>query len=106
MVTYTVSYILSSGRLHEQSEQFLSVDVDWIDNPKEFFLAIKKLMRLQCSDHCTSQYYIVSLCPVYKTTDTNDQSPTMSYHKFSDKFMNEVGKLRDPGFISGEEREV
>ena len=101
--SFSVSYILSSGRLHEQSEQFLSVEIDWIDNPKEFFLAIKKLMRLQCDQHCTSQFYMVTLCPVYKITDTNDHSPIFSYHKFSDKFMREVGKLRDPKFISGEE---
>lgn len=86
--------------MHEQSEEFLSVEVWDRNNPKEFFLAIKKLMGSQCDDNCTSQFFMVTqLCPVYKITDTDcGPDPDLSYHKFSDKFMAEMAGVKAETF--------
>lgn len=96
---FSVAYICTYGRRYNVSEGVLEVPVSSIDNPKEFFLGIKKLMAEQCEDDCTSQYYMIDLCPAYKVLDSGDQIGYRHYRKFSDKFMNEVNNLRDPRLL-------
>jgi hypothetical protein len=100
MVTFSVQYILNTGRSPETSKHVLSVEIDWIDEPKKFFLAIKELMRSQCDQHVTTQYRMIELCPAYIIEDMSNPFSTLSYQKFSDKFLKEVAKLRDPEFVS------
>ena len=96
MYIFSVPYISTRGRSEELTEEVLIVQVKSTDNPKEFFLEIKKLMGCQCDDVCTSQYLKICLCPIYTVRNMSERVMDIYFRKFSDKFTKEVSILRDP----------
>ncbi len=93
---YRVHYLMCSGRLFDFSEEVLEIQTSYSDEqspPKEFFIAIKQLMNSQCGDLCTSQYKSITLCPFYVKQDEDSGGVYLSYHKFSDNFLNRMESI-------------
>ena len=67
MTTFSLPYIINTGRDSEQFEAILKVQVDTdpedCDSRKIFVGEVAKLMSHQCLQDCTSQYLRIDLSP-------------------------------------------